>query len=110
MSHEVAPFGTCARSEFDEVVGASERFFVMLDKDERVSKVAEMKEEVEESRVIGGMKTDAGFIEYVENPSEATADLGGKACTAGFSSRKSVHGTIEGEVSKTELLKKTKTL
>jgi hypothetical protein len=94
LSHKVASFGTCAGSEFDEVVGASERFFVMLDEDERVSKVAEMKEEVEEARMIGGVKTDAGFIEYVENPSEATADLGGKACTAGFSSRESVHGTI----------------
>jgi hypothetical protein len=44
LCHEVASFGTCARSEFDEVVGASERFFVMLDEDEGVSKVAEMKE------------------------------------------------------------------
>ena len=82
----------------------------MLDEDEGVSKVAEMKKEVEESRVIGGVKTDAGFIEYVENPSEATADLGGESCTAGFPSSKSVHGTIEGEVSETELLKKTETL
>jgi hypothetical protein len=31
LSHEVASFGTCAGSEFDEVIGASERFFVMLD-------------------------------------------------------------------------------
>jgi len=60
--------------------------------------------------VIGGVKTDAGFIEYVENPSEATADLSGEACTAGFPPRESVHGTIEGEVSKTELLKKTEAL
>ena len=110
MSYEAASFGTCARSELDEVVSASERFFVMLDEDEGVSKVAEMKKEVEESRVIGGVKTDAGFIEYVEDPGQATADLSGEACTAGFPSRKSVHGTIEGEVSKTELLKKTETL
>jgi hypothetical protein len=110
LSHEVASFGTCARTELDEVVGASERFFVMLDENEGVSKVAEMKEKVEESRVIGGMKTDAGFIEYVEDSSEAAADLSGEACTAGFPSRKSVHGTIEGDVSKTELLKKTETL
>jgi hypothetical protein len=94
LCHEVTSFGTCARSKFDEVVGASERFFVMLDEDERVSKVAEMKEEVEESRVIGGMKTDAGFIEHVEDSGEAAADLGCKACTPGFSSRESVHGTI----------------
>ena len=110
MSYEVASFGTCARSELDEVVSASERFFVMLDEDEGVSKVAEMKKEVEESRVIGGVKTDAGFIEYVEDSGEAAADLGGESGTAGFSSRKSVHGTIEGEVSETELLKKTETL
>lgn len=94
MSYEVASFVTCARSKFDEVVGAAERFFVMFDEDERISKVAEMKEKVEESRVIGGMKTDAGFIEYVEDSGEAAADLGGKACTAGFPSRESVHGTI----------------
>jgi hypothetical protein len=56
------------------------------------------------------MKTDAGFIEYVEDSSEAAADLGGKSCTAGFPSRKSVHGTIKGEVSKTKLLKETETL
>jgi len=110
LSHEATSFGTCARSKLDEVVGASERFFVMLDEDEGVSKVAEMEEKIEESRVIGGVKTDAGFIEYVENPGQATADLSGEACTAGFPSRKSVHGTIEGEVSKTELLKKTETL
>jgi hypothetical protein len=94
LSHEVASFGTCAGSEFDEVVGASERFFVMLDEDEGVSKVAEMEEKIEESRVIGGVKTDAGFIEYVENPGQATADLSGEACTSGFPSRESVHGTI----------------
>ena len=94
MSDEATSFGTCARSEFDEVVSASERFFVMFDEDEGVSKVAEMKEEVEESRVICGMKTDAGFIEYVEDSSEAAADLGGESGTAGFSSRESVHGTI----------------
>ncbi len=94
MSHEVASFGTCARSELDEVVSASERFFVMLDEDEGVSKVAEMEEKIEESRVIGGVKTDAGFIEHVEDSSKATADLGGESCTAGFPSRKSVHGTI----------------
>ena len=88
MSYEAASFGTCARSELDEVVSASERFFVMLDEDERISKVAEMKEEVEESRVIGGVKTDAGFIEHVEDSSETAADLGGKACTAGFPPQK----------------------
>ena len=110
MSYEAASFGTCARSELDEVVSASERFFVMLDEDEGVSKVAEMEEKIEEARMIGGVKTDAGFIKYVENPGQATADLGGESCTAGFPSRKSVHGTIKGEVSETELLKKTKTL
>jgi hypothetical protein len=94
LCHEVASFGTCTRSKFDEVVSASERFFVMLDEDERISKVAEMKEQIEEPRVIGGMKTDTGFIEYVEDSREAAADLGGKACTAGFPSRESVHGTI----------------
>ena len=69
-----------------------------------------MEEKIEEAGVIGGVEADTGFIEDIEDAGEAPADLGGESCAAGFSSRKSVHGAIEGEISETELLKKAEAL
>ena len=110
MGDEMSSFGTCARAKLDEVICTAESFLIVLDEDEGVSEVAKMEEEIEEAGVIGGVEADTGFIEDIEDAGEAPADLGGESCAAGFSSRKSVHGAIEGEISETELLKKAEAL
>ncbi|MFM8793156.1 MAG: hypothetical protein ACKOFX_11975 [Solirubrobacterales bacterium] len=60
--------------------------------------------------MVGGVETDAGFIQNIENSGEAAAELGGEAGAAGFAAGEGIHGAIEGEVSEPKLFEKGETM
>ena len=60
-----------ARTEIDEVVGLANRFFVVLDDDDRVAEITELLERVEQPPVVALVQADAGFVEDIQHADEA---------------------------------------
>ena len=78
----------------------------MLDDEERVPLSAERLQRLDEAIVVAGVEADAGFVEDVEDPGEICAELGGEANALGFAARERVGGTVEREVTETDVIEK----
>ena len=59
-----------AGAEVDEVIGAADRFLVVLDDDEGVPLCLERDEGVEKGGVVARVESYGGFVEDVENSAE----------------------------------------
>ena len=102
MGHHLSSLGSCARAQFDEMIGPAKGFLVVLNDKKRVAEIAEVTEQVEKPGMIRRVKPDAGFVENVQDAGEATSELTGEAGTAGFPAGERVHGAIEGEITKSK--------
>ena len=58
---------TCAGAEIDDVVGAADGFFVVLDDEHGVAEVAQVFERGEQALVVAMVQTDGGLVENVEH-------------------------------------------
>ena len=58
------------RTKIDNVIGATNRFVVMLDDHERVTFVSQRSERFEQAQVIAWMQTDCWFIQHVKNTAQ----------------------------------------
>ena len=67
-----------AGADVDNEIRRAHRVLVMLDDQNRVSKVTQMAKRIEELVVIALMKADGGLVENVEYAHEAGANLGRK--------------------------------
>ena len=68
-----------AGAEIDDVVGRPHRVFVVLDDDDRVAQVAQLRERVEQPVVVARVQADRRLVENVEHADQAAADLAGQA-------------------------------
>jgi len=82
----------------------------VFDHQKGVAEIAEGSEEVEQAGVVGGVETDAGFIQNIKNPGEAAAELGGEAGAAGFAAGEGIHGAVEGEVPESKFFQKSEAM
>ena len=92
-----------AGAEIENVVGLTDRIFVMLDDDDGVADVAEVAKGFEEALVVALVQPDARFVENVEDADEAGADLGGEAYALGFAAAKRATFAIECEVTEPDV-------
>ena len=65
-------------SDVDHVVGVANGLLVVLDDDHRVADVAEPQQRLDEPAVVALVEPDRRFVQHVEHPDEAAADLGGQ--------------------------------
>ncbi len=65
-------------TDVDDVIGYPNRFFVMLDHDERVADIAEAHQCFDQLLVVPLMEADRGLVENVEDADQARPDLGGE--------------------------------
>jgi hypothetical protein len=56
-----------AGAEVDEMIGAADRVFIVLDDDEGIPLVTQSHEGLEKGGVVAGMETDGRFVEDVED-------------------------------------------
>ena len=68
-----------AGAEIDDVVGRPHRVFVVLDDDDRVAHVAQLRERVEQPVVVARVQADRRLVEDVQHADQAAADLAGQA-------------------------------
>ena len=61
---------TGAWTKIDDVIRRAHRLLIVLDDDHGVTKVAELLECRDQTRIIALMKTDRGLVEYVQNSDE----------------------------------------
>jgi len=66
---------TCTWSKIDHIVRALNRFFVMLDDNDRIAKVAQRLQRVDEFDVVTLMQTNAWLIENIQYSDELGANL-----------------------------------
>ena len=76
---EVAAGIARAGAEVDDVIGAANGFFVVLDDQNGVAQVAQGFESVEQATVVARVQADGRLVENVENAAQARADLRGQA-------------------------------
>src|SRR3546814_3891508 len=78
LGDDLAAVKARAGTHVDDIVGVADRILVMLDDDHRVAKVAEPFQCREQPVVVALMEADAWFVENIEHPRQAAADLAGE--------------------------------
>src|SRR6185503_10847598 len=95
---DLAAVDSGAGADVDHLVGASDRFLVMLDHQHGVAEAAEALEGLEQAVVVFLVEADRGLVEDVEDSGEAGADLAGEADALAFAARQGAAGAVEVEV------------
>ena len=81
---EMSAGGACAGAEIDDVVGAANRFFIVLDYEHGVAEVTQGFESAEQASVVAGVEADGRLVKHVKDAAQARADLRGEADALGF--------------------------
>ena len=82
----------------DDVIGAVDRLFVVLDDDHGVADVAQMLQGVEETAVVALMQADGRLVEDIGHPDESRPDLAREPDALCLPAGERLRGTVEGEV------------
>ena len=82
---EITAGAAGAGAEVDDVVGATNRLFVVFDDEDRIAEIAQCFERAEQAVVVTGVQTDRRLVENVEHAAQARADLRGEADALRFS-------------------------
>ena len=98
LGHDIAAAHAGAGTEIDDVIGRPHRVFVVLDDDDRVAHVAQLRERVEQLFVVARMQADRRFVEDIEHADQAAADLPGQADALRFAAGKRRRGAVERQI------------
>ena len=82
------------------VLGGTDGVLVVFDNVQGVAQIAQLGEGGKQAVVFPLMQADAGFIQHVNDPSQAGANLGGEADALGLTPREGHGGPIQAEVIK----------
>ena len=107
--HDVTATHARARTEVDDVIGGTHRIFVMLDDDDRVTKVTQLLERFQQTIVVTRVETNRGLVENVEHANQATADLACEPDALRFSTGKRGSRPIEREIVESDVQQKAQT-
>ena len=100
----------CARAEIDHVVGAANRFFVMLDDEHGVAQVAQGFQSAEQAAIVARVQADGRLVKHIEHAAQARADLRREADALRFAAGKRGGGTVESEIAEPHVEKKIEAL
>ena len=95
LRHQVAAARAGAGAQVDHMIGAADRFLVMLDDDEGIALAAQPVERIEERQVVARVQAYGGLVQYVAHPLQVRAELGGKADSLRLAAGERGGGTIE---------------
>ncbi len=84
LRHDLAAVHAGRRTDVDHVVGRQDRILVVLDDDHRVADIAQVRQRVEQPRVVALVQADRRLVENVEHACQARADLRWPDGCAGF--------------------------
>ena len=103
-------YGNCMRdfTYIDDIVGLPHRILVMLNDDNGISQIAEFFQRIEKFLIIALMKTDARFVENIQNAHKGRTYLRCKPYSLRFASRQRCRRTRKGKIAETDVLQKHK--
>ena len=91
-----------AGAQVHHVVGAANRFFVVLDDEHGVAQVAQMFERGDQAIVVARVQADGRLVEHVEHAAQARADLRRQANALRFAAGKRGGGAVQAEVAEAD--------
>ncbi len=74
------------RPDVEDMVGGTDRIFVVLNHNDGVAEVAQPLERLEQPRVIALMQSNGRLVEHVQHASESGSNLGCKPDTLALAS------------------------
>ena len=80
------------------VIGGPHRVFVVLDDDDGVAQVAQLRERVEQPVVVARVQADRRLVENVEHADQAAADLAGQANALRFAAGERRGRAVERQI------------
>ncbi len=80
------------------MIGGANRFFVVLDHDDRIPEIAQPAQGADEPRVVALMQPDARLVEHIEHAGQAGADLRREPDALRFAAGKRAALAIEREI------------
>ncbi len=96
------------RPDVDHVVRDSNRFFVVLDDDERVPHVAEPHERVYQAPVVPLMQPDGRLVQHVEHPHQPRPDLRSQSDPLSLPTRERCRAPRQAQVVESHVQQKAK--
>ena len=97
-----------AGADVDNEIRRAHRVLVMLDDQNRVSKVAQMAKRIEKLIIIALVKADGGLVENVENAHKARANLGCKPDSLALAAGERPRRARKRQIGKPDRLQKAK--
>ena len=95
-----------AGAEIHDVIGAANRFFVVLDDENRVAEIAQRFERVEQAAIVARVQTDGRLVEHVEHAAQSRADLRRQTNALRFAAGKRGGGAVEREIAEADVEEK----
>ena len=74
-AHHLAAAHARAGAEIDDVIGAPDGVFVVLDHDQRIAVFGQLGQRIEQHAVVARMQADGGFVEHVAHTLQIGAEL-----------------------------------
>ena len=99
---------TGARAEIDYIIGAPDGFFIVLDDEHGVAKVAQILQRGEKTTVVAVMQADGRFVEDIEDAPQLGSDLRCEADALAFSTRECGGGAAERQVAEPDVVQELK--
>ena len=96
-----------ARSEIDHVIGPANRFFVVLNDQYGVAKIAQRRKCIEQTPVVARMESNRWLIEHVKHSAKLRSNLSSQTNSLPFTTRQRRRRPIERQVSKSYRFQKS---
>src|ERR1019366_1356155 len=97
---------TGAGAEVDDIVGAADGFFIVLDDENGIAEVAQVFERGEKTPVVAMVQADGRLVEYVEDAAQLGSDLSGETDALAFSAGECGGRAAERQVAEANVVQK----
>ncbi|MNS47500.1 hypothetical protein D3C72_800340 [compost metagenome] len=110
LSHDLPTMHTSPRADIHNVIGQTNRVFVVFDHDHSVANITQVLERAEQAVVITLVQTNGRFVKDVQNTDETGADLAGQTNTLCFATGQRVGTAVQRQVVETDVDEELQTL
>src|ERR1700733_1077231 len=87
-----------AGTEIHDVICAAHSFFIVLDDEHSVAKIAQRFERTDQAIIISRVKSDGWFVENIEDAAQARSNLRRETNSLRLAARKRCRGAVERQI------------
>ena len=93
--YDLAAARSCPWAKIKNMIGGSDRFFVVLDHDHGIAEIAQSSECSQKPRIVALMQSDARLVKHIQDADEPRPDLRGQPDALRLTTRQGAGRTIE---------------